>query len=84
MEFSAELVKSVAHLFVKALIERVGQQPHCTIADLEQGLRQLLKDCGKEALSQSLTGLENQYPAAQVVCSCGYQADVMFRRSAKP
>lgn len=83
MESSTELVKSVAELFTKVIIESVGQKPGNTIADLEQGLRQLLQQVGKEALSQSLTRLEKQYPDSQLACSCGFQADYMFRRSAK-
>jgi hypothetical protein len=83
MEFSTELISTVAELFKQAIVEAVARHPESKIADLEQGLRQLLKQVGAQALATSLTALEEQYPQAQVACPCGSLADYQFRRTAK-
>ena len=83
MEFSTELIDLVAALFKQAIVETVAQHPDSKMADLEQGLRQLLKQAGSQALGQGLTALEKQYPEAQVACPCGQLADYQFRRTAK-
>lgn len=83
MEFSTELMNTVAELFKQVIVEAVARNPESKIADLEQGLRQLLKQAGCQALGQGLTALENQYPDPQIGCPCGSQADYQFRRTAK-
>lgn len=83
MEFSTKLVETVAELFRQAVIEVVAEQPESKIADLEQGLRQLLQQAGARALASGLTALEKQYPEAQIACPCGQLADYQFRRTAK-
>jgi hypothetical protein len=83
MEFSTELVDTVASLFKQAIVEMVAQHPDSKVADLEHGLRQLLKQAGAQALGQGLSALETPYPEPQVVCSCGQWAHYQFRRQAK-
>jgi hypothetical protein len=83
MEFSTELIEAVGALFQQAILEAVTHHPESQIADLEQGLRQLLKQAGVQALSQSLTALDQPYPDPQMACPCGHPADYQFRRTAK-
>jgi hypothetical protein len=83
MEFSTELIAAVATLCKQAMVEIVAQHPESKIADLEQGLRQLLKQAGNQSLGQGLSALEVPYPESQVDCSCGQRADYQFRRTAK-
>jgi hypothetical protein len=83
MEFSTKFVDAVAELFRQAVIETVTQHPESKIADLEQGLRQLLQRVGAQVLASGLTALEKPYPEAQLACSCGQWADYQFRRTAK-
>ena len=83
MEFSTELIDAIGALFKQAMMEMVTQHPGSKIADLEQGLRQLLKQAGSRALSQGLSALDQPYPEPQIDCPCGHQADYQFRRKAK-
>lgn len=83
MEFSTELIDGVATLFKQAIVEIVAQQPDSKIADLEQGLRQLLKQAGAQALGQGLSALEAPYPDPQKACPCGAMAKYQLRRTAK-
>lgn len=83
MEFSTELMDAIVSLFKQAIVETVTRHPESKIADLEQGLRQLLKEAGAHALSQGLSALDQGYPEAQIACSCGAMADYQFRRSAQ-
>jgi hypothetical protein len=83
MEFSTELIDAIGALFKQAVLEMVSQCPGSKIADLEQGLRQLLKQAGSRALSQGLSALDQPYPEPQIDCPCGHQADYQFRRKAK-
>jgi hypothetical protein len=83
MEFSTELIDAIATLFKQAIVEIVAQHPDSKMADLEQGLRQLLKQAGERALSQGLSALDKPYPDPQITCPCGEMADYQFRRTAK-
>jgi hypothetical protein len=78
-----ELIEAVATLFKQAIVETVTQPPECQLADLEQGLPQLLKQAGERALSQGLSALDQPYPASQISCPCGQMVDYQFRRTAK-
>jgi hypothetical protein len=77
------MIQAVGTLFKQAIVEMVTGHPQSKIADLEQGLRQLLQQAGMEALGQSLNALDVAYPQPQVACACGEQADYQFRRWAK-
>jgi hypothetical protein len=83
MEFSIELIDTVATHFKQAIVEMVAHNPDSKMADLEQSLRQLLKQAGERALSQGLTALDQPYPDAQIACACGHVAGYQFRRMAK-
>jgi hypothetical protein len=74
---------AITALFKQAIVESVARHPESKIADLEQGLRQLLKQAGVRALSQGLTALDQPYPEPQIACSCGAMADYQFRRAAQ-
>jgi hypothetical protein len=82
MESSTELMNGVVELYKKAIIKNVAQHPESQIADLEQDLRQLLKQVGEQALGQALTALDAKYPEPQIECSCGGLANYQFRRKA--
>jgi hypothetical protein len=83
MEFNTELQEAISALFNQAIVEAVIRDPESKIADLEQGLRQLLKQAGVRALSQGLSALDRPYPEPQIACPCGAIADYQFRRSAQ-
>lgn len=83
MEFSTELIAAVATLFKQAIVGIVAQHPDSKIADLEQGLRQLLKQAGAQALGQGLSALDAPYPEPWIACPCGAMAQYQFRRTAK-
>jgi hypothetical protein len=83
MEFSTELMDAITALFKQAIVETVARHPESKIADLEHGLRQLLKQAGVRALSQGLTALDRPYPEPHIACPCGAMADYQYRRSAQ-
>ena len=83
MEFSTELMEAVVELFKQVIVETVAQHPESKIADLEQGIRRVLKQAGERALSQGLSELDQPYPEPQIACPCGEMAEYQFRRTAK-
>jgi hypothetical protein len=75
MEYAPEaivqLAQQVTSVFKAALEQRLATSPTAvTIADVEKGMRELLRQMGAQALSQFLS-LGNGTPVAALSCKCG-------------
>jgi len=80
MEFSTEVVGKMAELMVGEMVRWIGADAPLMIA--EEGIRELLRQVGNQALGEYVTQAENE-PAAKVACSCGAQASKLAKREAK-
>ena len=70
-EAIAQLAQQVTQVFKTALEQRLAASPTAvTIADVEKGMRELLRQMGAQALSQFLS-LGAGTPAAELPCPCG-------------
>ena len=70
-EVIAHLAQQVTQVFKAALEQRLASNPTAvTIADVEKGMRELLRPMGAQTLSQFLS-LGGGTPVAELPCACG-------------
>ena len=70
-EVIANLAQQVTQVFKAALEQRLASNPTAvTIADVEKGLRELVRQMGTQALSQ-FPSLGAGTPVAELPCACG-------------
>ena len=87
MEYAAEaitqLAQQVTQVFKAALEQRLASSPTAvTIADVEKGMRELLRQMGAHALSQFLS-LGAGTPVAELPCPCGGTLHYQRQRAAR-
>jgi hypothetical protein len=81
-EAIAQLAQQVTQVFKAALEQRLAASPTVvTIADVEKGMRELLRQMGAQALSQFLS-LGAGTPAAELPCPCGGTLHYQRQRAA--
>lgn len=86
MKYSTEMMKQIAQQLgemiktaVMEQIEREQEQP--TIAQIEQGMRESLRQIGQESLGMVLSGLQKT-PEREIECECGGKLRYQRKRAA--
>ncbi|MEP7287793.1 MAG: hypothetical protein ABI947_18720 [Chloroflexota bacterium] len=59
---------------------KAGEVEAESLSEMEVGVQQMVYEVGHEVLRQWLEGQESNYPADQVPCACGSQAQYVRRR----
>jgi hypothetical protein len=75
MKYSTEMMKKIAQqlgeMIKTAIIEQIEtEQVQPTIAQIEQGMRESLRQIGQESLGLVLSGLQKT-PEREIACGCG-------------
>jgi hypothetical protein len=83
VKFSTEIQAQIRTSFVKGLEQYFAEQTEVTVMDIETTLRSLLIELGAQCLGDYLSHQEAHYPATQIACACGGQAEYQFGRVAK-
>ena len=75
MKYSTETMQKLAQMMsemiktaVKQQMEEKEEQP--TITEIEQGMRECLREIGQESLGMVLSGLQKT-PEQEIACKCG-------------
>lgn len=85
MEYNTEVINEMAQQLGTMLIDSITQHQKkgntLTIADIEQGMREALRQVGLQALGVCLEGLE-ETPAKAIPCDCGGVLQYQRKREA--
>ncbi|MCB0027288.1 MAG: ISKra4 family transposase [Anaerolineales bacterium] len=73
-----ESVRQLATLFSDLLVKQVEAEEELTLGSLEQGMRQMLQEIGRQALAEVLSKSDQVKP--EVSCPCGSKASYRCRR----
>lgn len=80
MEFNTEMLEKMAVLMVDEMVRVMGTDT--SIMQVEDGMRELLRQVGKQALGTYLCRAETS-PEAEIACGCGERARRLAKREAK-
>ena len=80
MKFSTEAVKKMAEIMIDEM-ERIGMDEG-GMRSVENGMRELLREVGAEALGRYLERVDERNKEREVACACGGQMCYQFKRSA--
>jgi hypothetical protein len=83
MKFSTEIQAQVREAFVAGLEEHFQMKEDVTVLEIETQLRELLVEMGAQSLGAYLSSREAAYPADQIDCQCGGQAEYVSYKKAK-
>ena len=82
MEFSTYLEMGLVAATERLIREYKGERTAGSLAEMEQAVQRVLHQVGRCVVKEWLEGQEGKYPAEQVGCSCGKQAQYVRRRTA--
>jgi hypothetical protein len=80
MKFSTEAVKKMAEIMIDEM-ERIGMDEG-GMRSVENGMRELLREVGAEALGRYLERVDERNKEREVACACGGQMCYQFKRPA--
>ena len=78
MDFNTKQVKEgveqIAALFSNLVVKYVQEEESVGIGEIEQGMRQMLQEIGRQAMGQVLEKSDAVEPSIR--CRCGYKAPI--------
>lgn len=83
MDFSTELQQALVSSLTAEWQQRSADTPEMGALGLENLLREVMQELGQLCLAALLEALAPRYPASEVPCACGKEAEYVFRREAK-
>lgn len=86
MKYSTERIQKIAQEFTEMIKEAVIEQRETeagqpTIAGIEQGMREVLREIGQSSLGMVLSGLQKT-PEREIACQCGGKLRYQRKREA--
>ena len=83
MKFSTESLQQIAELFTNEIKAQMEDEVGAKISEIENTMREMLREVGAHCLSQYLTEQEEGCLKRTIECNCGGNSQYLFRRSAK-
>ncbi len=77
-EQAAEGIKQIASMISELVVNAIEAEEHVGIEKIEQGMRQMLQEVGRQALGQVLEKSDSIEPSIR--CPCGQKANYLCRR----
>jgi hypothetical protein len=83
MKFSTEIMVQITQILMSEFEDHLAHGKPVAVAEMEQGLRQALREIGQQCLGEMLTRSDTQTYGVRITCACQERARRVSRRRAQ-